>query len=87
MAKGINIDKDVLYEKYIIEEKSMLKIAKELGYWVDGYDKLKNVVIEFDEKYNNKPQNEIIKHLKCDFIRLNENGEEKLKIKYNGERN
>lgn len=64
---------------------------KELGYWVDGYDKNKNVVIEFDEKYHNKQiekdnkrQNEIIEYLKCDFIRINENGEEKLNLKFNG---
>jgi len=63
----------------------------ELGYWVDGYDKNKNVVIEFDEKYHNKQiikdnkrQNEIIEYLKCDFIRLNEDGKEILKLKYNG---
>ena len=64
---------------------------KELGYWVDGYDKNKNVVIEFDEKYHNKQiikdnkrQNEIIEHLKCDFIRLNEDGKEILNLKYDG---
>lgn len=59
---------------------------KELGYWVDGYDKNKNVVLEFDEKHHtkqiekdNKRQNEIIDYLKCGFIRLNENGDEILK--------
>jgi hypothetical protein len=64
---------------------------KKLGYWVDGYDKNKNVVIEFDEKYHNKQilkdnkrQNEIIEYLKCDFIRLNEDGREILNLKYNG---
>lgn len=64
---------------------------KELGYWVDGYDIKNNVVLEFDEKHHNKQiikdnkrQEEIIKFLKCDFIRLNEDGIEKLKIKYNG---
>jgi len=54
---------------------------KELGYWVDGYDKNKNVIIEIDERHhfdsngNLKEkdihrQNEIIEHLKCEFIRL-----------------
>ncbi len=64
---------------------------KELGYWVDGYDINKNIVIEFDEKYHNKQilkdnerQNEIIEYLKCDFIRLNEDGKEILNLKYNG---
>ena len=55
---------------------------KKLGYWVDGYDKEKNVVIEYDESYHGKQQkkdirrmNEIIQHLKCKFMRMKENGE------------
>jgi hypothetical protein len=53
---------------------------KELGYWVDGYDKEKNVVIEIDEKYNHcrkgaaerdeKRQREIENFLGCTFIRI-----------------
>lgn len=52
---------------------------KELGYWVDGYDREKNVVIEYDEKEHTKPQNrnkdanrqkEIVEYLKCKFIRI-----------------
>ena len=53
---------------------------KELGYWVDGYDKENNTVYEFDEhdhKYRIEKdivrQNEIEYHLKCKFIRLNKN--------------
>ena len=66
---------------------------KELGYWVDAYDFEKNIVIEFDEKHHNKKrqiikdmyrQNLIINHLKCSFVRLNENGEEKLNINNHG---
>jgi hypothetical protein len=54
---------------------------KELGYWVDGYDKENNVVYEFDEKYHETEkqqkkdsirQNEIIDHLNCEFIRIKE---------------
>jgi hypothetical protein len=56
---------------------------KELGYWVDGYDKDNNIVYEFDEKRHfNKDgtlnkrdiirQNNIEKYLGCKFIRLNE---------------
>lgn len=52
-----------------------------LGYWVDGYDKEKNVVIEVDEQHHFNAagklrerdvyrQNEIQKHLGCDFIRI-----------------
>ena len=64
---------------------------KELGYWVDGYDSEKNIVIEFDEKHHNKKrqidkdmyrQNQIINHLKCSFIRLDENGKEKIIINH-----
>ena len=54
---------------------------KDLGYWVDGYDKKKNVVIEYYEKFHNKPKKkftderrkqEIINHLGCKFIELRE---------------
>jgi very-short-patch-repair endonuclease len=52
-----------------------------LGYWVDGYDKEKNVVIEIDEKQHFdingnllekdiRRQKEIEKYLDCKFIRL-----------------
>ena len=54
---------------------------KELVYWVDGYDKEKNVVIEVDEKdhFNRngnlkekdvQRQKEIADFLKCKFIRI-----------------
>lgn len=54
---------------------------KELGYWVDGYDKEKNVVMEIDEsvhfssggnlsKKDIERQEEIEDFLKCKFIRL-----------------
>ena len=54
---------------------------KELGYWVDGYDKKRNVVIEYYEKHHNRPntkikdkqrQQEIIKRLGCRFIIVKE---------------
>lgn len=55
---------------------------KELGYWIDGYDKVNNVVYEYDEKHhyiNNKllekdiiRQKEIEEHLSCKFIRFKE---------------
>ena len=51
--------------------------VKELGYWVDGYDKEKNVVIEVDEKrhlsHKEKDlqrQQDIENLLHCTFIRL-----------------
>jgi len=53
---------------------------KELGYWVDGYDKENNVVYEYDEKHHfrngklNKKdqirQKEISDLLKCKFVRI-----------------
>jgi len=55
---------------------------KDLGYWVDGYDKEKNVVFEYDEpRHYSKSKlkekdirrmNEIKHHLGCKFIRYNE---------------
>ena len=53
-----------------------------LGYWLDAYDKEKNVVIEYDESYHYdkngnlknkdiKRMNRVINHLKCTFYRFN----------------
>lgn len=57
---------------------------KELGYWVDGYDKEKNTVIEYYEKFHNnqnerdlRRQKEIVEHLKCNFIILRDGYEHK----------
>jgi len=56
---------------------------KELGYWVDGYDKDKNVVIEYCEGHHNQPKRhlkdekrkqEIINYLNCEFIEIRESG-------------
>ena len=52
---------------------------KELGYWVDGYDSINNVVVEYDEPHHQTDkrkakdlvrQNKIIEHLDCTFIRI-----------------
>jgi len=52
---------------------------KELGYFVDGYDKEKNVVIEYYEPFHKKQverderrKQEIIDHLGCKFIEIKE---------------
>ncbi len=54
---------------------------KELGYWVDAYDREKNIVVEYDESYHNRTKqkekdlnrlNEIKNHLNCKFFRYNE---------------
>lgn len=56
---------------------------KELGYFVDGYDKDKNVVIEYYEshhkyqiEHDNVRQKEIERVLQCTFIILNEDKEQ-----------
>lgn len=57
---------------------------KELGYWLDGYDQVNNIVYEFDENkhhyINGKlcekdilRQQNITNHFKCTFIRIREN--------------
>ena len=50
---------------------------KDLGYWVDGYSKEKNIVIEYYEPFHDRHvkrdtqrKNEIIKLLNCDFIEI-----------------
>jgi hypothetical protein len=52
---------------------------KDLGYWVDGYDKNKNTVIEYYERKHKKTterderrKQEIIDFLKCKFIEIKE---------------
>jgi len=52
---------------------------KDLGYWVDGYSKEKNIVFEYDEKHHKyvkekdaKRQKIIEEHLNCIFIRIME---------------
>lgn len=56
---------------------------KELGYWLDGYDKDKNIAVEYDERKHFKVNgelkdkdihrmNEIISHLNCSFYRYNQ---------------
>jgi len=56
---------------------------KELGYWVDGYDKENNIVYEYDEKHHFnidgslcdrdiRRQKEIEEFLGCKFIRMSE---------------
>ena len=64
---------------------------EKLGYWLDGYDKLNNIVYEYDEQHHFDKddnllkkditrQNEIINFLNCKFIRIkyNENILEKI---------
>lgn len=53
--------------------------VKELGYWVDGYDKERNTVIEYYEKrhlrnieHDEERQKEITNFLKCNFVVIKE---------------
>ncbi len=57
---------------------------KELGYWVDGYDKHRNSVVEYYERTHERTkrkvkdeqrQREILDFLGCEFIIIRENGE------------
>ncbi len=56
-------------------------LIKELGYWLDGYDRKQNIVIEIDEEHHFdqngnlfkkdlRRQKEIVKFLNCKFIRI-----------------
>ena len=64
---------------------------KDLGYFLDGYDEEKNIVVEYDEAkhydvYGNlkekdiRRQREIINELKCDFYRYNETKQQFYKV-------
>lgn len=65
--------------------------VKGVGCFLDGYDKDKNVVIEFYERFHYningelkskdlRRENDIIKFLKCSFIRINAYDKNNLKI-------
>ena len=65
----------------------------EIGYWLDAYDKNKNIVVEYDEpkhftkngklkKKDIDRMNEICKHLKCEFWRYNEKKKTLTKYEY-----
>jgi len=52
-----------------------------IGYSLDGYDKDKNIIVEYDEMHHKKPciqkrdemrQNRLINHLNCQFYRYRE---------------
>lgn len=77
------------FDKIMKETKTFIQHAenggeyhiKDIGYWVDGYDKDNNIVYEYDEKHHynvdgslkNKDvnrQREIEEYLKCKFIRV-----------------
>ena len=54
---------------------------KELGYYVDAYDKNKNIIVEYDEPYHDSQHRyekdlerakEIKNYLKCRFLRYKE---------------
>jgi hypothetical protein len=83
--------KGCLFFNKLMENDNNIKIChaenggeyhiKELGYWVDGYDKENNVVYEWDEDhhFNSKGElklkdinreKEIKEFLKCEFIRI-----------------
>jgi hypothetical protein len=80
------------FNKLMLENNTFIQHAlnggefyiKELGYWVDGYDRENNMVYEWDEKYHYDVygnllekdvirQKEIEDYLKCRFIRIKQN--------------
>lgn len=86
-----NIKSIVFFDKLSKERGWNLQHAKNggeitvLGYWLDAYDKQRNIVVEYDESFhyedieNNilrkkdiKRQQEIIDHLHCEYWRYNE---------------
>ncbi len=95
--KVYNPDSIKIIEEYGIKNNYKFQHAENGGeykipntrYFVYGYDKMKNVVIEYDEKhhyYKNgqlknkdiKRQNEIIDKINCLFIRINYKNEIKI---------
>ena len=67
---------------------------KELGYFVDGYDKEKNVVVEYYEKFHIKRNkkditrmNNIMNELGCDFHIIREWDDDIEIIKYENKKN
>jgi len=90
ITPNFNSDACKIFDEISLKENIYIQHAqnggehhiKELGYWLDGYDKENNIVYEFDEKYHETKkqqekdlirQKEIINFLNCDFIRLIEN--------------
>ena len=86
-----NINSISFFDKLSKEKGWNLQHAKNggeitvLGYWLDAYDKQRNIVVEYDERFhyidieNNvlrekdiERQNEIIEYLHCEFWRYNE---------------
>jgi hypothetical protein len=68
--------------------------TKIMKYWVDYYEPTLNLIIEWDESFHHHPnqikkdrkrENEIIKYLKCDFLRINSDTLEIINVK-NGKR-
>jgi hypothetical protein len=59
------------------------------GYFLDAYDKKKNIVVEYDEAYHHRPskrrkdlvrQQEIIDYLHCDFYRYDARNAKLVKV-------
>ena len=77
--------------RHALNHKDGEYYIKELGYWVDGYDEEKNVVIEYDErghfdksgnlkKRDIERQKHIIRLLGCKFIRISKSNSGFLEI-------
>lgn len=78
--------------RHALNHKDGEYYIKELGYWVDGYDEEKNVVIEYDEpghfdkngnlkKKDIERQDHIMRLLGCKFIRISKSSFGILEVK------
>jgi len=89
MVPGYNPNGCEIFNKLMEQTNTFIQHAenggeffiKELGYWVDGYDQINNIIYEFDEKRHFNPdgslkdkdiqrENEIKNFLKCNFVRI-----------------
>lgn len=88
LIPSFNVEACKIFDEIMKKENIFIQHAlnggeyyiKELGYWLDGYDKENNVVYEYDEKHHYKNgslkekdinrQKEIEKFLGCKFIRI-----------------
>ena len=79
---GPNIGKNETKILNTIEQKLNIKLTRQyeiLGYFIDGYDEINNIVYEVYERYHNVPkqkkldtirEDNIIKKLNCAFVKI-----------------
>lgn len=83
------------FDKLNIEKQWNLQHAKNggevqiYGYFIDAYDKNKNIIVEYDEPHHSRPcikkkdlerQDRLKAHLQCDFYRYDESKKQLIKV-------